>query len=129
MNGFSDKTVDRFFVKMDSLQASHSKTNEQLAVVCERQATFAKDQISLSESMERNHHRIRMSLEKQDREFKEALKSISDRINKIESYSKNPSIIGQFITRNKVALMGLVVVVIGAVVEAGRMLYKMPPPH
>ncbi len=129
MNGLNDKTIERLFIKIDTLQAALSKTNEALAVGSERQSQTGRDILLINENMEKNHHRLRCDNERKEKEFNTTLSGIKERITKIEGYSRSPSIIGQFITRNKVALSGVMVAVILAIFEAGRMLYKMPPPH
>lgn len=129
MNGNDNKAIERLFEKMDSIQSQISENNAQQAVNGERQLQTAKDIICINQNMEKNHHRLRCGNEKMEKHFNETLQVIKDRISKIEGYSKSPSIIGQFITRNKIALTGTFVVIIGAIIEAGRILYKMPPPH
>ncbi len=122
MDDTQTKTIDRLLVKMDNVQT-------QLAVNGERQIQTAKDIIHINENLEKNHHRLRLANEKMEQNFNKSLDLIKERISKIEAYSKSPSIIGQFITRNKVWILAGMVALIGAVGEAGRILYKMPPPH
>lgn len=129
MTEINDKAIDRLFSKMDSIQAQISENNSQQAVNSERQLQTSKDIICIHQNIEKNHHRLRCANEKMVKDFNETLQGIKDRMTKIEGYSKSPSIIGQFITRNKMALSGTLVALILAIVEAGRMLYKMPPPH
>ncbi len=129
MNGIQEKSIERLFLKIDNLQSALSKTNEALAVLNERQIQSGKDLISINQSMEKNHHRLRCDNERKEKEFNVCLSGIKERISQIETYSRSPSIIGQFITRNKVWIFAGMVAIIGAIGEAGRILYKMPPPH
>ncbi len=118
MNGLNEKSIERLFTKIDILQEALSKTSEKIAVFGEKLSQTNKETVAINENMRKNHTSLRCELS-----------LIKDRICKIESYSKSPSIIGQFITRNKLALSGVMVAIILAIFEAGRILYKMPPPH
>ncbi len=128
-NGIHDKSIERLFIKIDGIQSQMAKNDSQGAVMAERQIIFGRDLVHINEGMERNHHRLRIDNEKRDKRIDEVLQVIKDRISRIETYSKSPSIIGQFITRNKVWIFASMVAIIGVIGETGRMLYKMPPPH